>query len=119
MEPSIQTENGAVYTNGAVYFSWSSGRKDNAPARPPQRAWARIGATSARASGAARSSAPGYEASVSICKSAPPHNLLFKSAPAHNLSSFLCKEIVIALPNNQRQHRTLHIQKDVPPYALC
>ena len=34
-------------------------------------------------------------------------------------SSFLCKEIVIALPNNQRQHRTLHIQKDVPPYALC
>jgi len=23
------------------------------------------------------------------------------------------------LPNNQRQHRTLHIQKDVLPYALC
>ena len=23
------------------------------------------------------------------------------------------------LPNNQRQHRTLHVQKDVLPYALC
>ena len=29
------------------------------------------------------------------------------------------REIVILLPNNQRQHRTLHIQKDVLPYALC
>ena len=28
-------------------------------------------------------------------------------------------EIDIILPNNQRQHRTLHIQKDVLPYALC
>ena len=25
----------------------------------------------------------------------------------------------LVLPNNQRQHRTLHIQKDVLPYALC
>ena len=25
----------------------------------------------------------------------------------------------ILLPNNQRQHRTLHVQKDVLPYALC
>ena len=24
----------------------------------------------------------------------------------------------ISLPNNQRHHRTLHIQKDVLPYAL-
>ena len=32
----------------------------------------------------------------------------------------LClKEIGILWPNNQRQHRTLHIQKDVLPYALC
>ena len=23
------------------------------------------------------------------------------------------------MPNNLRQHRTLHIQKDVLPYALC
>jgi hypothetical protein len=29
------------------------------------------------------------------------------------------REIGISLPNNQRQHRTLHIQKDVLPYALC
>ena len=28
-------------------------------------------------------------------------------------------EIGSSLPNNQRQHRALHIQKDVPPYALC
>jgi len=27
--------------------------------------------------------------------------------------------IGILLPNNQRQHGTLHIQKDVLPYALC
>ena len=27
-------------------------------------------------------------------------------------------EIGIVLPNNQRQHRTLNIQKDVQPYAL-
>jgi hypothetical protein len=25
----------------------------------------------------------------------------------------------ILLPNDQRQHCTLHIQKDVLPYALC
>ena len=28
-------------------------------------------------------------------------------------------EIGILLPNNQRQHRTLHIRKDVLPYAFC
>ena len=28
-------------------------------------------------------------------------------------------EIGILLPNNQRQHRTLHIQKYVLPYAWC
>jgi hypothetical protein len=28
------------------------------------------------------------------------------------------RAIGILLPNNQRQHRTLHIQKDVLPYAL-
>jgi len=27
--------------------------------------------------------------------------------------------MVILLPNNQRQHRTLQIQKDVLTYALC
>jgi len=29
------------------------------------------------------------------------------------------REIGILLLNNQRQHRTLHIQKDVLPYAFC
>jgi len=29
------------------------------------------------------------------------------------------REIGIVLPNNQRQHHTLHIQKDVQPYTLC
>jgi len=29
------------------------------------------------------------------------------------------REIDILLPNDQRQHRTLHIQKDVLPDALC
>ena len=29
------------------------------------------------------------------------------------------REIGILLPNNQSQHRTLHIQKDVLPCALC
>ena len=28
------------------------------------------------------------------------------------------REIGILLPNNQRQHRTLHIQKDVLPYGV-
>ena len=28
-------------------------------------------------------------------------------------------DIGILLPNNQRQYRTLHIQKYVLPYALC
>ena len=28
-------------------------------------------------------------------------------------------EIGILLPNNQRKHRTLHIQEDVLPHALC
>jgi len=27
-------------------------------------------------------------------------------------------KIGVSLPNNQRQHRTLRIQKDVLPYAL-
>ena len=39
------------------------------------------------------------------------------------LGALLTREIIlifcILLPNNQRQHRTLHIQEDVLPYALC
>ena len=29
------------------------------------------------------------------------------------------KEIDVLLLNHQRQHRTVHIEKDVLPYALC
>ena len=37
----------------------------------------------------------------------------------HPILWHLHAEMSILLPNDQRQHRTLHIQKDVPPYALC
>ena len=40
----------------------------------------------------------------------------------HHLRSLLpfsAIEVDIFLPNNQCQHCTLHIQKDVLPYALC
>ena len=30
-----------------------------------------------------------------------------------------CREIGFSLPNKQRQHRTLHTQKDLLPYAVC
>jgi hypothetical protein len=36
-----------------------------------------------------------------------------------NLASGSGIEMSILLPNTQRQHRTLHIQKDVLQYALC
>jgi len=29
------------------------------------------------------------------------------------------RDFGVLLTNNQRQHRTLHIQKDVLPYAFC
>jgi len=31
----------------------------------------------------------------------------------------ILREVGILLPNNQHQHRTMHIQKDMLPYALC
>ena len=40
----------------------------------------------------------------------------------HGLQTKTCvyvTEISISLPNNKRQHRTLHFPKDVLPYALC
>jgi len=40
-------------------------------------------------------------------------------SPAQASQLWLFREIGILLPNNQRQHRTLYIQKDVLPYALC
>jgi len=40
-------------------------------------------------------------------------------APGTQVWGVWCREIGILLPNIQRQHRALHIQKDVLPYALC
>jgi len=37
----------------------------------------------------------------------------------HRDERLRAREMGISLPNSQRQHRTLHIQKDVLPYALC
>jgi len=42
-----------------------------------------------------------------------------QSVPGDEPTSHQCREIGIVLPNNQRQLCTLHIQKDVLPYALC
>ena len=36
-----------------------------------------------------------------------------------SLQAVASRKTVFELPNNQRQHRTLHIQKDVLPCALC
>ena len=49
-----------------------------------------------------------------------PQICWFKNAGSHDL---VCEtedaNIDIQLPNNQRQHRTVNIQKNVLPYALC
>ena len=39
--------------------------------------------------------------------------------PSLKLTDLYREDIGILLPNNQRQHRTLHIQKDVLPDTLC
>ena len=39
--------------------------------------------------------------------------------PASSPQHISVKWIGMFLPNNQRHHRTLHIQKDVLPYVLC
>ena len=44
-------------------------------------------------------------------------NVLYLGQAVH--VSLRTLEIDILLPNNQIQHRTVHIQKDVLPYALC
>ena len=41
------------------------------------------------------------------------------SSAAPEESAAYNREIRIFLPNKQRQHRTVHIQKDVRPSALC
>ena len=50
-----------------------------------------------------------------------PHRLDHKLAPEPRFPQHRLRlgEIGILLPKNQRQHRTLHIQKDLLPYALC
>ena len=45
----------------------------------------------------------------------PPRGLLFYWDQMFHS----CQEIGMLLPNNQRQQRTLHIQTDLLPYALC
>ena len=52
------------------------------------------------------------EASASSDPFSLANDLKLNCAPARERLFFL-------LPNHQRQHRTLHIQKDVLPYALC
>ena len=51
----------------------------------------------------------------------PQQNQVLSLNPTQNqvLYPKSSREIVILLPNNQHQHRTLHIQKDLLPYALC
>ena len=47
------------------------------------------------------------------------HQLLCSDVRSRLFEQVHLREIGILLPNNQRQHRTLHIQKDVLPFALC
>ena len=42
-----------------------------------------------------------------------------KSQDLRRQSFAISQEIIISLPNNQRQHCALHIQKDVLSCALC
>ena len=48
---------------------------------------------------------------------APTHSLFVSTLVLASVHHALFAEIGILLPNNQRQHRTLHIQKDVLPYT--
>ena len=58
--------------------------------------------------------AGGREAVVAVMKSHRRDAKAMVHTPLKKQS-----ESGILLPNNQRQHRTLHTQKDVLPYALC
>ena len=46
-------------------------------------------------------------------------NTLSLSTPCRRPPHPQLLEIDISLPNNKRQHRSLHILKNVLPYALC
>ena len=64
-----------------------------------------------------------------VVQGAAPRSLARLSGPVKKLAVFpelahlgalnLRIEIGILLPNNQHQHRTLRVQKDVLPHALC
>jgi len=57
---------------------------------------------------------------VNGCNSCPPGKRLRHAGELRCSARGRGKsEIGILLPNNQRHHRTLHIQKDVLPCALC
>ena len=47
------------------------------------------------------------------------HNLIIMSYAGIHAWRLCCWRDWHLSPNNQRQHRTLHMQKDVLPYALC
>ena len=53
-----------------------------------------------------------------LCSEREHVRLYLPAVPPGNLPAGVA-EIGIVLPNNQRQHHTVHIQKDVLPYALC
>ena len=46
-------------------------------------------------------------------------NFLLRRLAVHLFNRVSVREIGMLLPNNQRQHHTVHLQKDVLPYALC
>ena len=52
-------------------------------------------------------------------KTTIPRMAVARSETTEGLATCPAREISFVLPNNQRQHRTLHIQKNVLPYALC
>jgi len=49
----------------------------------------------------------------------PPHRPFRRVVARDAGPPYILRDFGIFLPNNQRQHRTSHIQKDVLPYALC
>ena len=70
-----------------------------------------------------RHSPSGAQSLIKNChlieKSPSIHHKAVTRLLRHRIAIRRPEEIGISLPNNQRQHRTLHIQKNVLPYALC
>ena len=57
---------------------------------------------------------PGEPSTPMRATSNPPGTKCADSEPAVRRG-----EIGVFFPNNQRQHRRLHVQQDLPPYAFC